>query len=110
MQIVLFATLLKGLPIIIGPLMPNATLALTMMALGTLVGQASQGVMLAALQDVTPNQLRGQVTSVALLFVNLIGMGLGASVIAGITDFGFGDEGALRYSIAITGAGGAGGA
>ena len=104
MQIVLFATLLKGLPIIIGPLMPNATLALTMMALGTLVGQASQGVMLAALQDVTPNQLRGQVTSVALLFVNLIGRGLGASVIAGITDFGFGDDGALRYSIAITGA------
>jgi glucose-6-phosphate-specific signal transduction histidine kinase len=60
--------------------------------------------MLAALQDVTPNQLRGQVTSVALLAVNLIGMGLGASVIAGITDFGFGDESALRYSIALTGA------
>lgn len=104
MRIVLFSTLLKGFPLILAPLMPTATLALAMMALGTLIGQASQGVMLAAIQDVTPNQLRGQVTAIALLAVNLLGMGLGASVIAAITDFGFGDQGALRYSIAITGA------
>lgn len=104
MRIVLFSTLLKGFPLVLAPLMPSATLALAMMALGTLIGQASQGVMLAAIQDVTPNQLRGQVTAIALLAVNLLGMGLGASVIAAITDFGFGDQGALRYSIAITGA------
>jgi len=104
MRIVLFSTLLKGVPLIIAPLMPTPTLALAMMGVGTLIGQASQGVMLAAIQDVTPNQLRGQVTALALLSVNLIGMGLGASVIAAITDFGFGDQGALRYSIAITGA------
>ena len=102
--VVLFATLLKGAPIIAAPLMPTATLSLTLMAIGTLVGQASQGVMLAAIQDVTPNQLRGQVTAVTILIVNLLGTGLGASVIAAITDFGFGDQGALRYSIAITGA------
>ncbi len=104
MRIVLIATLLKALPLIIGPLMPNAALALAFMAVGTLIGQASQGVMLAAIQDVTPNQLRGQVTSLTLLFVNLVGLGLGASFIAAITDFGFGDEGALRYSIVIAGA------
>lgn len=104
MRIVLFSTILKGVPLILAPLMPTANLALGMMALGTLIGQASQGVMLAAIQDVTPNQLRGQVNAIALLFVNLLGMGLGAAVIAAITDFGFGDQGALRYSIAITGA------
>lgn len=104
MRIVLLSTLLKGFPLVLAPLMPSATLALTLMALGTLIGQASQGVMLAAIQDVTPNQLRGQVTAIALLTVNLLGMGMGASVIAAITDFGFGDQGALRYSIAITGA------
>ena len=93
-----------GSPLIAAPLMPTATLALTLMAIGTLVGQASQGVILAAIQDVTPNQLRGQVTAVTILIVNLLGTGLGASVIAAITDFGFGDQGALRYSIAITGA------
>lgn len=104
MRIVLFSTLLKGFPLVLAPLMPSAMLALAMMAVGTLIGQASQGVMLAAIQDVTPNQLRGQVTAIALLAVNLLGMGLGASVIAAITDFGFGDQGSLRYSIAITGA------
>ncbi|WP_176593644.1 MFS transporter [Sphingobium sp. EM0848] len=104
MRVVLIATLLKGLPIIAAPLMPTAFLSLTMMAIGTLLGQASQGVMLAAIQDVTPNQLRGQVTAISLLCVNLVGTGLGASVIAAITDFGFGNQAALGYSIAIAGA------
>jgi len=104
LRIMLFATLIKALPLVIGPLMPTATLALSFIAVGTLVGQASQGVILSAIQDVTPNRLRGQVTALTLLAVNLIGLGLGSSIIAGITDFGFGDEGALRYAIAITGA------
>lgn len=104
MRIVLISTLLKGFPLVLAPLMPSATLALVMMAAATLIGQASQGVMLAAIQDVTPNQLRGQVTAIALLAVNLLGMGLGSTVIAAITDFGFGDQSALRYSISITGA------
>jgi hypothetical protein len=39
-----------------------------------------------------------------LLVVNVVGLGLGSSIIAAITDFGFGDEGALRYAISITGA------
>lgn len=103
LRIVLIATILKAVPLILGPLMPTATLALAFMAVGTLVGQASQGVLLTAIQDVTPNRLRGQVTALTLLNVNLIGLGLGSSVIAAITDFGFGDEGALRYAIVITG-------
>lgn len=103
-RIVLVTTVLKALPLIAGPLMPNAPLALACMALGTLIGQGAQGVMISAIQDVTPNQLRGQVMALTLLCVNLIGLGLGASFIAAITDFGFGDEGAIRYSIAIAGA------
>ncbi|HLU92375.1 MAG TPA: MFS transporter [Pedomonas sp.] len=103
-RIVLVTTVLKAFPLIIGPLMPSATLALTCMALGTLIGQGAQGVMISAIQDVTPNQLRGQVMALTLLCVNLVGLGLGASFIAAITDFGFGDESAIRYSIAIAGA------
>jgi hypothetical protein len=61
-------------------------------------------VILTAIQDVTPNRLRGQVTALTLLAVNLIGLGLGSSIIAAFTDFVFGDEQALRYSIALTGA------
>lgn len=103
-RIVLVTTVLKALPLIAGPLMPNAPLALACMAIGTLIGQGAQGVMISAIQDVTPNQLRGQIMALTLLSVNLVGLGLGASFIAAITDFGFGDEGAIRYSIAIAGA------
>ena len=104
LRIVLGTTAIKAAPLIVGPLMPSAGLALGCMAVATLVGQAAQGVILSAIQDVTPNRLRGQVTALTLLFVNLIGLGLGATTIAAITDFGFRDEGALRYAIAITGA------
>lgn len=103
-RIVLVTTVLKALPLIAGPLMPSAPLALACMALGTLIGQGAQGVIIAAIQDVTPNQLRGQVMALTLLCVNLVGLGCGASFIAAITDFGFGDEGAIRYSIALAGA------
>jgi MFS family permease len=104
LRIMFVATCVKALPLVVGPLMPTATLALTFMAVGTLVGQASQGVILTAIQDVTPNRLRGQVTALTLLAVNLIGLGFGSSIIAAFTDFVFGDEQALRYSIALTGA------
>ncbi|MEW4467512.1 MFS transporter [Parasphingorhabdus sp. JC815] len=104
MSIVLGTTILKGLPLILSPLMPTPFLALSLMAIGTFIGQAAQGVMLSAIQDVTPNQMRGQVTALSLLSVNLIGLGLGASFVAAITDFGFGDPMAVRYSISIAGA------
>lgn len=104
MRIVLATTVLKAAPLIIGPLMPTATLALLCMGIGTLIGQGAQGVMIAAIQDVTPNRLRGQVMALTLLMVNLVGLGVGASFIAAITDFGFGDENAIRYSIALAGA------
>ena len=104
MRIVLGTTLLKGVPLIIGPLMPTAPLALLCMGVGTLIGQGAQGVMISAIQDVTPNRLRGQVMAITLLCVNLIGLGVGASFIAAITDFGFRDENAIRYSIALSGA------
>lgn len=104
MRIVLGTTILKAVPLVVGPLMPNAALALGCMAVATLIGQAAQGVIISAIQDVTPNQLRGQVMALTLLSVNLVGLGLGASFIAAITDFGFGDESALRYSIALSGA------
>lgn len=104
MRIVLATTILKAVPLIVGPLMPTAELALLCMGIGTLIGQGAQGVMIAAIQDVTPSRLRGQVMALTLLCVNLIGLGVGASFIAAITDFGFGDENAIRYSIALSGA------
>ncbi|WP_080933045.1 spinster family MFS transporter, partial [Xanthomonas albilineans] len=54
-----------------GPWMALAAIALTTFLLGMPVALAP-----AILQAVTPNRLRGQVTSIYLLLVNLIGLGL----------------------------------
>ena len=57
----------------------------------------------AALQLVTPNQMRAQISAVYLFVVNLTGIGLGATVTALITDYVFRDDAMLRYSMALVG-------
>lgn len=61
---------------------------------------------IAGLQMITPNRLRAQVGALYLFFVNLTGIGLGGTVTALITDFVFGSDQMLHYSMAIVGAGG----
>lgn len=53
------------------------------------------------LQAITPNQLRGQVTSIYLLLVNLIGLGCGPLLVAFFTDFVFGDEMKVGMSLGL---------
>jgi len=53
-----------------------------------------------ALQLVLPNKLRAQVSAMYLFLVNLLGLGLGPTVIALLTDYIFGDEALLKYSLA----------
>jgi MFS family permease len=83
------------------PLMPTPVLALlclapTVLALGMHVGLAP-----AALNFITPNQLRGQVIAIYLFVLNLVGLGAGPTIVAVITDYGFGDTAALRYSLSV---------
>lgn len=60
------------------------------------------GGMAAALQEVTPNQMRGQVTAIYLFVANFFGIGLGPTLVALATDRLFRDEMALGSSIAVT--------
>jgi MFS family permease len=63
------------------------------------------GVAAAAIQQIVPNNMRSQCSAVYLFAVNLIGMGLGPTGVALITDYVFRDESMLRYSILIVGIG-----
>lgn len=101
LNIMIWVTLVKVAPLVIGPLMPTAGGALLLMGLATFIGQGTNSVALASLQDITPSRLRGQLTALMLLCVTLVGTALGSSVIAAMTQFVFNDDGALRYSIAI---------
>lgn len=55
----------------------------------------------ATLQEITPNRMRGMQHAVAVLAVNLVGLGLGPTLIALLTDGVFHDERRLWASLAI---------
>ena len=57
-----------------------------------------------ALQLMTPNQMRGQVSALYFVLANLVGLGLGPTVVAGITDYVFADDRAIGKSLSLTAA------
>jgi MFS family permease len=83
------------------PLMRDPALALAFLVPATFFGTVIIGTGPAALQEILPNRMRGLGTSVAVLVVNLIGLGLGPTAIALTTDFVLRDEAQLRYALAI---------
>jgi MFS family permease len=50
------------------------------------------GAASSAIQLVTPNQLRARVSAIYLLVINIIGIGLGATVASAISDYVFADD------------------
>ena len=94
------------LPACAYPLIPSDTGSLALMAPMILCSSAPWGVAVSALQQMAPNELRGQVGAFYLFTVNLIGIGIGPTLVAILTDYYFADPAALRYSMTIV-AGGA---
>ena len=88
---------------ILMPLMPTPELALVLYGFNYFVAMMGPAAQNAALQIVTPNEMRGQVTALYLLVFNLIGFGLGPWVIGLLTDVFFGEPN-LRYSLSLTAA------
>jgi MFS family permease len=94
-----------GIPAaVLAPLMPNPWLAVTLEGIAALaigMGGASQN---AALQIVTPSRMRGQVTALYLFLYSVIGMGVGPTVVAAITQYVLQSEEMLRYALMTTSA------
>lgn len=53
----------------------------------------------AALVEMTPGAIRGQVTAIYLFVINIVGFTLGPTSVALFTDYVFRDDAAVRYSI-----------
>jgi MFS family permease len=99
MRIVLWVQV-GSLPLgIISPLMPSFELALACSLLGSLLVTMSAPAQLAAMQVVTPNELRGQVNALYMFTVAVLGQGLGPTAVALMTDFLFQSEADLRYAM-----------
>ncbi|WP_129794401.1 MFS transporter [Sphingosinicella sp. CPCC 101087] len=86
---------------IAGPLMPNPWLAFGCGVFGSMFGLMGAPAQNSAIQMVTPNEMRAQISALYLFTISVIGTGLGPLMIALTTDFGFGDESMLRYSMAV---------
>jgi len=101
MRVVLF--LGAGLMVPFGvlvPLMPTPEWAVALLIPFSIGGAAATAAGGAALMMITPNQMRGQASALYYFVINLFGLTIGPSAVAAITDFVYGDDAALRYSIA----------
>lgn len=85
----------------LAPLMPTGELAIVVLIPSAIGGAAVTAAGAAALMMYTPNQLRAQVTALYYFVINVLGLTLGPTAVALVTDYGFGDDAALRYSLAI---------
>lgn len=62
------------------------------------------GAAVAALQIATPNEFRGQVSAIYLFVFTLLGIGLGPTLVGGITTFFYHDDAMLGWAIATAAA------
>ncbi len=88
-------------PGILYPLVANTTAVVVLLYVGTFFLCMPTCLIPAAILETVPNAMRGQATAVYLLIVNLIGLGLGPTAIALVTDRVFGYDAAVRYSLLI---------
>lgn len=86
------------------PLMPTMDSAIPLMWITTFIHYGYFGVLMAALVEITPSAMRAQLAAVMMFVANVFGLALGTSAIAAFTDFAFGDDSALRYSLSVTAA------
>lgn len=100
LRVMRLSILLGGPPLLAAALMPNAPLAFAMLAIAFPM-LTMHGVGTVALQFITPNEYRARVTALYFFVVNLVGLGFGPMLMALLTDHLFGDDTALRYSIAL---------
>lgn len=103
-RVALLGSAVFALPCVLWPLMPDARLAFALLFASVFGLGIAQSAAPAAIQAVVPNRMRGQAIAVYLLLAGLLGIGLGPTAVALVTDHVFHHDGALRYALACTAA------
>lgn len=83
---------------------PNPYLALWLLGPAYVATALTSAAWAAVITEVVPNQMRGLAVALAILVANLVGMGLGATIVAVVTDYVFdggSDPLALGRSLAV---------
>jgi len=86
---------------IAAPLVTDFHLSLTLVTVLVFFLTFPQGTNIAAFQLITPNEMRAQVSAIFLLITNVMGLGLGATSVAVLTDYVFGAPERINDSLAL---------
>jgi len=86
---------------ILYPVVGNDTLSVALLIPAAFLASAPFGVAPAAIQQIMPNEMRGQASAIYLFVVNLIGLGIGPTAVALTTDYIFANDNAVNYSLMI---------
>ena len=86
------------------PLAPAPELGLALWACNFFCAMLGVGPANAAVQMITPNQMRGQIRAAYQFVFNVVGFGAGPFLVALSTDYVFGYDEALQYSLVLVAA------
>jgi MFS family permease len=100
-KVTLGAVLAAMVPMTIGPLLPDPALVVAGVALGGVFMISPATLAPVTLQEVVPNEFRGQVFAVYLLVMSLIGYAIGPFAVAFVSDGVLHDESKVHISLAI---------
>jgi MFS family permease len=86
---------------VIGTLATDRTVSLTFVAISLFFSNTIIGIVAAALQILTPNRMRGQISSVFLAVAAFIGLAFGPPAVGFATDHIFHDDNMVGHSLAL---------
>ena len=101
LTIVFWCITIPIVPSTLAPLMPTATAAFLVLLPAIVLLCAPMGIVVSAIQQIVPNELRGQISALYLFSINLLGLGFGPTLVALLTDYYFQSQADLRYSLAL---------
>jgi MFS family permease len=82
-------------------LAPTATIAVAALVPFNFFASFAFGAAVAAVQEIVPNRMRAQAAALFVTIMTLIGLGFGPSVVGLLTERVFGQDSAVRYSLAL---------
>ncbi|MEL7028391.1 MAG: MFS transporter, partial [Pseudomonadota bacterium] len=101
LRAMVFGSVAVAIPVLLFPQVDSFGVSIALAAVAFFFGPFPMVTSAASLQILSPNQMRAQISALFLLVTNLLGMGVGTTVVALVTDYGFGSDEAVGRSLGI---------
>jgi MFS family permease len=99
LQVAVIAALAWLPPLALHLTLPNDVAAMSFMGIANLFSGLAIGLGPTAAHDVVPGRMRGQATALYFFTINLIGLGLGPTLVASVSTYVFKDDAAIGLAI-----------